>query len=514
MDEDPARSPGANLANRAVTPDADALVRAWLSGKGLRSARAIAPDRGPASSFAPPPRCRSLRSPLPPNPIVVPSAPTHRTDFGLGRALAQRPDHAGRVHTTSNLRTAMTLGLLAVFTAGVLTLATPCVLPMIPVYLAMVTGTSSAAASRAGRNKTVLVGAALFVAGFATVFTLLGMAATSAGAALAAHRTTLLLVAAAVMVAFGLKELSILKVPWLDRTLALRGVETNNFALNAFGLGFVFALGWTPCVGPILGSVLTFTASRTSSPAQGALHLLVYALGVGLPLLAFAWLGDRALAASRRLARHLPLLERVTGMLLVLGGLITAIPAARTFLAESRSDGSTPATGVAAAEGRPALLAFHSPSCPSCQKMAPRVAELERDCASKHIDILSVDVAEPEGYRLATRYNVVQVPTILFLAADRTSEAVLVGEHTLTDLRATASRLLRAACGAVTPSTAANGLGDPAHGEPTSGKPSDTPPTGAIPRVIAPTAPVDPVRASCAMPPRSEAGAHSLSCSG
>jgi cytochrome c-type biogenesis protein len=385
----------------------------------------------------------------------------------------------------------MPLGLLAVFFAGLLTLATPCVLPMIPVYLAMVAGASSAAADRRGRSKTVLAGATLFVGGFASVFTLLGMAATSVGAALASHRTVLLLVAGALMVVFGLKELSILKLGWLDRTLALPSVKTKHAAFNAFGLGVVFALGWTPCVGPILAGVLTFTASHTASPGEGALYLFVYALGVGLPLLGFAWLGDRALGAARRFSRQLPVVERVTGVLLLVGGLATALPAARTVLLSHRGNGSDPAlTELAAHAGRPLLLAFHSPSCPVCRKMAPRVADLERDCVGKQMDVVRVNVARPEGLRLATRFGVVQVPTFLFLGADHSSEAVLVGEHAVDDLRAAATRLLRAACGAVAPST-----------------------TTSDAKVSVPRAP-EASQASCSTIPGAEAGAQSLSCSG
>jgi len=385
----------------------------------------------------------------------------------------------------------MHFGLLAVFAAGLLTLATPCVLPMIPVYLAMVAGTSSAAAHGQGRSRVVLVGSTLFVAGFATVFTLLGLAATSVGAALAAHRTLLLLVAGLIMVVFGLKELSVIKLGWLDRTLVLPSVKTKHRAINAFGLGIVFALGWTPCVGPILGSVLTYTASQTASPGQGALYLFVYALGVGVPLLGFAWLGDRALAAARRFSRHLPVLERVTGVLLLLGGLATALPAARTALLSRQGHGSMPApTELGAHAGRPLLLAFHSPSCPVCRKMAPRVAELERDCVGKHIDVVHVNVAEPEGSRLATRFGVARVPTFLFLGPDHRSEAVLVGERALDDLRAAAARLLRVACGAIAPDTGAY--------------------EATVPTPRAPVA----AEAGCSTTPRAEAGAEALSCSG
>jgi thiol-disulfide isomerase/thioredoxin len=210
---------------------------------------------------------------------------------------------------------------------------------------------------------------------------------------------------------------------------------------------------------------------------------------VGLPLLGFAWIGDRALAAGRRFSRYLPALERVTGALLLLGGLATVLPTARAMWRVG--DGSTPGLAeTALSAGRPTLLAFHSPSCPVCQKMAPRVNELERDCVGKHMGVVRVDVAQPEGLRLATRLGVTQVPTFMFLGADHDSEAILVGEHALDALRAAAARTLRAVCGAVAPDATTFGA-----------------------KLSAPRAP-DTAQASCSTTPSAEAGARQTTCSG
>jgi cytochrome c-type biogenesis protein len=347
----------------------------------------------------------------------------------------------------------MTIGLLTVFGAGVLTLATPCVLPMVPVYFALVAGAGAASATRE-RRRALLVGTALFVAGFVAVFTLLGMAASTMGGVLQAHRRELLVVGGVVVIALGLGQLGVLRFRWLERTLSLPAVKTRFWSLNALLLGVVFALGWTPCVGPILGSVLTFTATSTSNSAEGALYLFTYALGVGLPLLGLAWVGDRALSTLKRLNRHLPALERATGTLMVVGGLVMAVPAA---LSLTRGDhaAADPKTVLAALHpelgDQPMLLAFHAQGCPACARMAPRVEELRHDCVGKRIGVLALDVAEPAGAGLARVYGVAGVPTVLLLDANRTAEGMLIGEHSQSDLRAAAASLVKGICGSEEP---------------------------------------------------------------
>jgi cytochrome c-type biogenesis protein len=353
----------------------------------------------------------------------------------------------------------MTFGLLTVLGAGVLTLATPCVLPMVPVYFALVAGASTASAKE-GQRRALLGGTTLFFAGFAVVFTLLGLAASSVGAVLVEHRTLLVLVSGALVMALGLKQLGVFRVRWLDQTLSLPTLKTRFWSVNAWLLGVVFALGWTPCVGPILGSVLTFAASSTTSPAEGALYLFAYALGVGLPLMLVALVGDRALGALKRLNRHLPKLERVTGSLMVLGGLVVAFPAAVTL---ARADTNTNPKLLLAElhpelQDRPLLLAFRAQGCPACARMAPHVEQLTRDCLGKKVGVVRLDVADPHGSVLARHYGIGAVPTVVLLDTQRAAEGVLVGEQGLADLRAAAASLLKTACASQQPRTASGRL--------------------------------------------------------
>jgi len=219
----------------------------------------------------------------------------------------------------------MNLSLLSIFGAGVLTFASPCVLPIVPVYFAMLAGTGTGDLPESPGRPRLLATTIAFAAGLSSVFVLLGMGASAAGHALAAHRGTLLVAGAAGVILFGLKLVGVIRIPLLDREFrpALdRARVPAGSLVAAWFLGAAFAIGWTPCVGPVLGAVLTYTASRTSHPATGALYLGMYAAGITLPLIVASAFATRALPWFRRMQRHLHKLEMATGVALIAFGVL------------------------------------------------------------------------------------------------------------------------------------------------------------------------------------------------
>jgi thiol-disulfide isomerase/thioredoxin len=166
-----------------------------------------------------------------------------------------------------------------------------------------------------------------------------------------------------------------------------------------------------------------------------------------------ALVGDRALAALKGLHRHLPRLERVTGSLMVLGGLVVAFPAAVTL---ARADTTVDPKAVLAKlhpelKDRPLLLAFRAQGCPACERMAPELEQLTRDCLGKKVGVVRLDVADPQGSALARLYGIGAVPTVVLLDSQRTNAGMLVGEHGLSDLRAAAASLIQTSCASQEP---------------------------------------------------------------
>jgi cytochrome c-type biogenesis protein len=207
-------------------------------------------------------------------------------------------------------------GALA-FVAGGISILTPCCLPLLPGYLSYVGGL---AAGERGQRKRVLGAAALFVLGFSVVFTALGAAASVLGAFLLGRLPFFVKLAGVFVILLGLATLGVLRLPFLyrERRPDLRRIRSGP--AGALPLGMAFAFGWTPCVGPVLGAILT-TAGATQTAGKGALLLFIYSLGMGIPFLGFA-LASTTGRSFRLLRRHGQALERAGGVLLVAIGLL------------------------------------------------------------------------------------------------------------------------------------------------------------------------------------------------
>jgi cytochrome c-type biogenesis protein len=230
-----------------------------------------------------------------------------------------------------------TLGLAAVsLAAGTVSIATPCCLPLIPGYLAYVSGVS---AGEMGHTTRVLGAALLFVLGFSIVFTALGATASVLGAFLVGRLSLLVKVGGLFVIAMGLATVGVLRVPFLYREKRLDLNRVRSGPAGAVPLGMAFAFGWTPCIGPVLGAILT-TAATTQTASRGAFLLFMYSLGMGIPFLLLALVYARADRTLGILRHHGPAIERAGGALLVAVGvlLVTGVwqslftPLARLFV--------------------------------------------------------------------------------------------------------------------------------------------------------------------------------------
>jgi cytochrome c-type biogenesis protein len=209
------------------------------------------------------------------------------------------------------------------FTGGLVSFLSPCVLALVPGYLAFISGVS---VERIARQRRAVIGPTLaFIAGFALVFTLLGAGIGGASATLKEERRPLELAGGALLIVLGLivvlgPRLGLGQREWRPLAWARgRGGRLGGGAVT----GVVFAIGWTPCIGPILGGILTFAATG-QSPTGGAALLLVYSLGLGVPFLATSLAFDRAVAAFGRVRRAGAALAVASGAGLVAMGLLVA----------------------------------------------------------------------------------------------------------------------------------------------------------------------------------------------
>jgi cytochrome c-type biogenesis protein len=210
-------------------------------------------------------------------------------------------------------------GLVVSFTAGLLSFLSPCVLPLIPSYVTFVTGLSLEDVQKARR--AALVHALLFVVGFTLIFLALGATATVLGRVLGAGREWITRVGGALVIVFGLYLLGVLNVRAFTQERRVHLADKPVGYLGTVLVGAAFGAGWTPCIGPILGSILAYTAS-SADLGRGLELLLAYSLGLAVPFVLSALAVQRFLAAFRRVRPYLGVVSKLSGALLVLAGLL------------------------------------------------------------------------------------------------------------------------------------------------------------------------------------------------
>jgi len=209
------------------------------------------------------------------------------------------------------------------FLAGLVSFVSPCVLPLVPAYLSLLTGESvedlKTESTAAARVQTLLHALA-FVIGFSVIFIALGLSASAIGGALVANRVAIAQVGGVLVVILGLQMMGMIRIPWLmmDKRFHLRH-DQATFWMSGL-VGMAFAAGWSPCIGPILAGILAIASQQHS--AQAAVLLSFYSIGLALPFLLTAAAMGVALPLLRRIARSLRAVEFVAGAFLIVVGLV------------------------------------------------------------------------------------------------------------------------------------------------------------------------------------------------
>ena len=219
------------------------------------------------------------------------------------------------------------LSVLVAFVAGIVSFLSPCVLPLFPSYLSFVTGltfdelSTPAPDARARVRRLAMIHAALFILGFMLVFVALGASATAVGQFMRSNQDWIRRVAGVVIVIFGLHIVGVFRIAFLHRERRIHLQEKPAGMLGSVVVGFAFGAGWTPCIGPILGAILTM-AGTSAQLSTGVLLLVAYGLGLGVPFFAAAVGFSAFLTAFRWIRRWLRPIEVVSGLVLIAVGIL------------------------------------------------------------------------------------------------------------------------------------------------------------------------------------------------
>lgn len=218
------------------------------------------------------------------------------------------------------------LGVLVAFSAGLFSFLSPCVLPLFPSYLSFITGMSVDRLTSevdAGARTRVLLHSLAFILGFSVVFVSLGASFSAAGQFLLDYRDWIRIAGGVLIVVFGLYIAGVLRIGLFGRSAQIAIKSKPAGYVGSFAVGLTFAIGWTPCVGPVLGSILTLAGSD-KTVREGVSLLLAYSAGLGLPFLLFSVALGGFLRFFKRYRPLIPVVERAAGVLLIAVGVLVA----------------------------------------------------------------------------------------------------------------------------------------------------------------------------------------------
>ena len=215
---------------------------------------------------------------------------------------------------------------IAAFLAGLVSFLSPCVLPLVPGYVSLISGAGveQLKTQETQLLRKVMLNSVAFILGFSAVFITLGAVATEVSQMLSRYRSTLAQIAGVVIILFGLHLTGVFKIKALYTDARLHSVKGGSTAWGAFVIGFAFAFGWTPCVGPVLTVILTFAAAQDSI-TKGVMLLAIYSMGLAVPFLLTALGVERFLKFYSRFRAHMHAIEVASGALLVVLGVLLVL---------------------------------------------------------------------------------------------------------------------------------------------------------------------------------------------
>lgn len=351
----------------------------------------------------------------------------------------------------------MELSFGATFMGGLLTFISPCVFPLIPVYLSILVGSTQR--DEKAKTTTTLIATFLFILGFTIIFSLLGMSASFIGKFLLYHKSFFQQLGGIIIILMGLVFIGYLRVPFFEKS-SFSGINkwrTRFHFLNSFLFGILFALVWTPCIGAVLGAVLTYTALKTSEPLKGIFYLVSYSLGIGSPLLFISAFTSPALRFLKNLKNFIPVFEKITGIGLVLLGILfvtdkiwlidsSFMKENQILEKESSEKKADENSDITILPSKPIVIEFYSSHCAICNQMIPIISAIKSECVGKEVNFKQVNVTTPSGKKLAAKFGVSGVPVFVFLSEKGKEISRLVGFQTISSLRKALSVLVREKC--------------------------------------------------------------------
>ncbi|MCX6113066.1 MAG: cytochrome c biogenesis protein/redoxin, partial [Proteobacteria bacterium] len=305
-----------------------------------------------------------------------------------------------------------------IYFAGILSFFSPCVLPIIPVYFSILLQDKDSIQPLGGESipmwKTLLPKGLLFCLGFSIIFSILGFGAGKIGSLIVLHRGAISLLAGVIILIIALKLLDFIYIPLLDRaySININRLKTRFSLLNALILVVLFAATWSPCIGPVLGGILTYISVRTFSPISSAFKLFLFGLGISTPLIIFTLFFRPLMNFIQRNRYFILILQKALGIILVFFA-INLFTEVSTMA--DRPKIPSVADKIIVPDKLPLFVSMISMDCETCQEMFPTIKKLKDNCDGKTIEFRTIDVEDPEYSYAVYKLGMIGTPTYVMI---------------------------------------------------------------------------------------------------
>jgi|GEM_PF-1313696 len=293
---------------------------------------------------------------------------------------------------------------LSIYLAGILSFLSPCILPIIPVYFSTLAGTGK-----------LIYKALLFCLGFSLIFALMGGGAGALGSFVQASRISVNIVAGVLLILIGLNFLNLIQIPLLNKGYSINSnkFKTRFELLNAFIIGVLFAVTWSPCIGAVLGGILTYVSAVEHRAIAGAIKLFIYGVGVSTPLIICVFFYQRLNKFYKSSPHFFDMIKKLIGFIILLFAI--NLFSNVVMLSKNAQGNLSTADKIMVPAKLPLFISFVSASCEDCETMKPVIQKLMDACGGKTLEFRTVDLDDHQYEYLAYQQGIFGTPTYLIM---------------------------------------------------------------------------------------------------
>lgn len=335
----------------------------------------------------------------------------------------------------------MLMNIFTIYLAGLLSFFSPCLLPIVPVYFyaMMEDGNYD--------RKKLFIRGSLFCVGFIVIFIIIGIGAGGLSSVIMDHKALIDLIAGIVILLLALDFVGIINIPILQKSFSPKysKLKTSMPLLNAFILGLLFAITWSPCIGAVLGGILTYVSAVSGTALKGGWYLFIYGLGVSTPLLIASLFFEKLKGFSSRNKFFIGSVKKILGLVLIFFAMTLFGMVLKLADVENKKELQHAST-ILVPDKLPVLLTITEPGCKSCEKTAAIIEELKKSCGNKTIEFRDVNIKNPNYAYIAIELGILGTPTYIVLGQTGEELIRLAGEQTTQSLNDVIKKVTGKSC--------------------------------------------------------------------